>query len=769
MTAPHAQPMDLPPLRSSQMWLGEGEAVHGSSGDILSQPQHSDSEVESEDENELLHAGSYLSPPKHTSATSPPQAAWTPTATSTLSSSSSSSSSSFSSTAFSAPDLASAKDKGGSKDNYSHLVVFTAHKAGMDGAKMDQEQANKLIYELSKDSQYFKNAKRRDAKLDIRIEKLRKRIATSRPVSSPFMARLITRLEAQRNLNRIYVVIDVDMFFAAVAMRDNPSLRGKPIAVGGIGMISTANYEARKYRVRSAMPGFIAKRLCPNLIFVKSDWNAYKLAAKQMRDIFRQYDPNFSAGSLDEASLDITDYLCRLVEKDGGNIPEDEEERRYTLSSLADSVVAEIRERCKTATCGLTCSAGIAPSRFLAKIASDINKPNGQLNLGCTAGKIVRFMSDLPVRKVPGVGRVTARVLKELLHINTCGDLFAARKRVATPGLFNERTRNWLLRACLGIASQSQDQVDHSKTLGIRRKGISKETTFQGVSKLADLVHICENIAAGLAKDMTKEKLKARTLTLKLKTADFEVITRAKTLLAGSFVSSARGIFEVAKTLLIREHKTSLNGRPVRLLGIRCSKFIGAAVDVGKGQTRLSFPTKSSETAADSNTPNVAASASGQASEKAIVLASGPSSRLATTHAKLQSQALQSGSIDESVLSQLPAEIQDELLCARAESTSRVEIGSTKRPFSIKSSLLRAVRRAPPQKKRSRSVQNTNGDPSNDQVRALRSGKVDSAVLASLPAEIRKELENSMRYGSSLGNRKKRAKRSTISDFFKEK
>ena len=253
---------------------------------------------------------------------------------------------------------------------------------------MTQEQANAVIYEMSKNSAFFKNARARDAKLNLRIEKLRRRLPTSRPVSSPFMDRLVDRLEAQRRLDRVWCVVDMDMFYAAVAMRDNPSLRGKPIAVGGIGMISTANSKPESTESRSAMPGFIAKRLCPQLILVKSDWAAYRLAAQQTRDIFREYDPNFTAGSLDEASLDITDYLKKryrresqasskrsslLIETQAPSDDSSSERRRKALTKgpricfLLPTPLWPKSERCRLATNGLTCSAGIGPNTHASK------------------------------------------------------------------------------------------------------------------------------------------------------------------------------------------------------------------------------------------------------------------------------------------------------------------------------------------------------------------------------------------------------------------
>lgn len=155
----------------------------------------------------------------------------------------------------------------------SHLFVFTAPKAGMESSErvVDQEKANRIILDLSKNSRFFKNAQKRDSRVDKRIEqmmhKLRSIPQEPLPATVQQIDTLISEIEAARDLENVWAVVDMDMFFAAVEIRDNPSLKGKPIAVGGMSMISTASYEARKYGVRSAMPGFIGLRLCPELVF----------------------------------------------------------------------------------------------------------------------------------------------------------------------------------------------------------------------------------------------------------------------------------------------------------------------------------------------------------------------------------------------------------------------------------------------------------------------------------------------------------------------
>ena len=164
-------------------------------------------------------------------------------------------------------------------------------------------------------SRFYKQALAQNKKTEKRIEQMKKKMQRLPPIDYMQHRRIISKFERdERKLDRWWCVVDFDMFYAAVAMRDDPSLIGKPVAVGGMSMISTANYEARKYGVRSAMPGFIARKLCPHLKFVKCNWANVKEAAAVSRKIFAQIDPNYTTMSLDEASLDITDYMkSRIV------------------------------------------------------------------------------------------------------------------------------------------------------------------------------------------------------------------------------------------------------------------------------------------------------------------------------------------------------------------------------------------------------------------------------------------------------------------------
>lgn len=192
------------------------------------------------------------------------------------------------------------------------LFVFTNAKAGMQA--VDATRVQQVVYEMSKDSAFFQNSLRQNERVEARIQDMQAKLSQlSRARRERLSAEIdcqVAKLESSRTLARTIVVVDMDMFYAAVEMRDNPALRDVPLAVGGLGMISTTNYAARKFGVRAAMPGFIGKELCPALVFVPPNFDKYTKVSQQIRAVFAQYDPNFSAFSLDEACLDISDYIC---------------------------------------------------------------------------------------------------------------------------------------------------------------------------------------------------------------------------------------------------------------------------------------------------------------------------------------------------------------------------------------------------------------------------------------------------------------------------
>ncbi|KAJ7562419.1 hypothetical protein O6H91_03G068200 [Diphasiastrum complanatum] len=400
---------------------------------------------------------------------------------------------------------------------HSYDTVFLNAKAGMDG--VDKEKVQKVVYEMSKGSRYFENEKRKEAVVEQRIDRLRSQacLITAAGLASleKVVDKKIGELEANRDLSRVWIHVDLDAFYAAVETQENPSLKGKPMAVGGLSMICTANYEARKFGVRAAMPGFIARKLCQDLIFVRPDFEKYSKYSELTRQVFREYDERFIARSMDEAYLDVTD-ICR--------------ERTISGAQVAEEIRHHVYEKTK-----LTCSAGVGPNRLLAKVCSDINKPNGQYVLPNERSAIMNFISALPIRKVSGIGKVTERMLKDVL------DFFFS------------------VGLAIGGSEPPQDEP---------RKSLSNERTFMATTDESFFSKKLEELAEALAVDMAKEGLQGRTLTLKLKTASFEVRTRAVSL--HQYIFSKSDILLHASKLLKAEVPLSL-----RLIGLRLANFKG--------------------------------------------------------------------------------------------------------------------------------------------------------------------------------------------------
>ena len=347
-------------------------------------------------------------------------------------------------------------------------------------------------------------------------------------------------------------------------------------AVGSLAMISTASYAARAFGVRSAMPGFVAKQLCPQLIFVDHDGASYEAAASQARAVFAQYDPSFVSGSLDEASLNLTAYLAREGVYPAGDASETHEHmqpgRPPNTAELEaiEGVVSQLRTRVFDATGGLTCSAGIAPNHLLAKICSDLNKPNGQTLCPFNGTGVVELMKGLPCRKIPGVGRVTERELAEL-GVTVCGDI-GARLGVISAAL-GERTAQWLARCALGLTETSARSFGESGASDgdVGRKSISQERTFSDTHSWAELSSRCRDLSAAVAAQLRSEGLLTSCVTVKGKLHTFEVLQHGHSLPRPT--DDAETIAAAAVDLL-REACSSggdKNCRIFRLLGVRLS------------------------------------------------------------------------------------------------------------------------------------------------------------------------------------------------------
>ena len=303
---------------------------------------------------------------------------------------------------------------------------------------------------------------------------------------------------------RKIIHIDMDAFYASVEQRDDPSLRGQPVVVawrGARSVVCAASYEARKFGVRSAMPAIRAERLCPQAIFVPPDFARYKAVSKQVRAIFARHTELIEPLSLDEAYLDVTDPMTRL---DDGSVP--------SATAIAQIIRAQIRE--ETA---LTASAGVAPNKFLAKIASDWRKPDGQFVI--KPAQVFDFLTPLPVGCIPGVGKVMQQKL-ETLGVVTVGDL-----RALGAERLQHEFGNWGLRLHERAQGIDERPVEPDQPV----QSISSEDTFERDVPLSEIEPMLLRLAERTWLASRKTERVGRTVVLKLKTAQFRILTRSHT------------------------------------------------------------------------------------------------------------------------------------------------------------------------------------------------------------------------------------------------
>ena len=340
------------------------------------------------------------------------------------------------------------------------------------------------------------------------------------------------------NPNRKIIHIDMDAFYASVEQMDNPELRGKPIAVGGSenrGVVAAASYEARKFGVRSAISGVLAKKYCPELIFVRPRFDRYKEISSQIHKIFNDYTDLIEPLSLDEAYLDVS-------QNKKGN-------------PSASLLAKEIRQRILDEV-GLTASAGISVNKFVAKIASDYNKPNGQKTVN--PDEVISFLEELPIRKFYGVGKVTTEKMYQL-GIFTGFEL----KRQSLEFLEKHfgKSGRFYYNVVRGIHNS---EVKSSRIT----KSVAAEHTFEvNLSSEIFMLEQLEKIANALERRLKRHQVSGKTVTLKIKYSDFTQQTRSKTL--PYFIADKGLILETVKELLYQERMKD----SVRLLGISLSNL----------------------------------------------------------------------------------------------------------------------------------------------------------------------------------------------------
>ncbi|MFD1017120.1 DNA polymerase IV [Winogradskyella rapida] len=337
---------------------------------------------------------------------------------------------------------------------------------------------------------------------------------------------------------RKIIHVDMDAFYASVAQLDAPELKGKAIAVGGggpRGVISAASYEARQFGVKSAMSGRLALKLCPDLIFVKTDFERYRSISSKIRAIFLDYTDLVEPLSLDEAYLDVTENKKGL----------------YSASLIAEDIRQRIYDEV-----GLTASAGISINKFIAKVASDYNKPNGQKTVN--PEDVLPFLEALDIRKFYGVGKVTAEKMYQ--------------KGIFTGKDLKSKSLDYLKTHFGKSGAYYYDVVRGIHTSEVKpnriRKSLAAERTFsENLSSEIFMLEKLKLIAEEVSKRLHKNNVSGKTITLKIKYSDFTLQTRSKTL--PYYVKEAALILETAKDLLYQDR---LNNS-VRLLGISLSNL----------------------------------------------------------------------------------------------------------------------------------------------------------------------------------------------------
>ncbi|RYE25781.1 MAG: DNA polymerase IV [Sphingobacteriales bacterium] len=339
---------------------------------------------------------------------------------------------------------------------------------------------------------------------------------------------------------RKIIHVDMDAFYASVEQRDNPEYRGKAIAVGGLpqgrGVVATASYEARKFGVRSAMSSRRALELCPDIIFVRPRFDVYKEVSQHIRSIFQRYTDKIEPLSLDEAFLDVT-----IDKKDLGS---------------AIDIANEIKQAIKDEL-NLTASAGISINKFIAKIASDMNKPDGLMFIGPSS--VENFMEQLPVEKFYGVGKVTADKMKSM-GLHNGADL----KNLSHDEMVDHfgKAGHFYFNIVRGVDNREVQTEREIKSVG------AEDTFAYDLTDVNEMNAELEKIAQLVYNRMQRYELKGRTIMLKIKYHDFKLITRSQ-----SFLFPTNDVNTIAETAKMLLEQSDLTLKKIRLLGITLSNF----------------------------------------------------------------------------------------------------------------------------------------------------------------------------------------------------
>lgn len=445
-------------------------------------------------------------------------------------------------------------------------------KSGLPEDEDRKAKIQKTIKDASIGSKYNEFQEGKMKKIEAKVVELKKKLLTIQerdPIqltrASIESLRFIDQLEQKRDNSRTFVHFDLDAFFAAVEQLKDPSLVDVPMAVGGNAMLCTANYKARTFGVTSAMPGFIAKKLCPSLVIRPLDQEAYRKSSQEVMSILSSYDPLLHSYSMDEASLDFTSFGDVNIEK----------------------LVHEVRDKIKKET-GISVSAGIAPTRPLAKMVSNRHKPDGQFYL--PPSNVLALLREEPIKNIHGIGQVTCHLLKGSLGVEKCKDIL---REVGPISLLFKQSK-FLFASSIGIDlrhgslddgndDNEGGNDDNDSNVDLSRKSMSVERTVQPA--LADILKIeklLKTLTDCLFHDLKKEKSNAKTLTLKIKSSDFQVITRSVTF-DHNCADGNEDLYTKFKGILNQNLI-----KDVRLLGVRASN-LSPAVPEQRQQKQIDF------------------------------------------------------------------------------------------------------------------------------------------------------------------------------------
>jgi len=395
----------------------------------------------------------------------------------------------------------------------------------------------------------------RGLQLKSEIEKFYLNPASVIQSTTAMASQKLTELEEARNMEETWILIDMDMFYAQIELREKPELKLKPLAIVHQNMITSANYVARGFGVKSGIPLYQGKLKCKELICLPSNMDKYKEVATEVRTVFYEFDEKFETKGLDEAYLLVTPVLNR---------------RRMNTDEGREALAKEIREKVFAKT-GLTSSAGISCNKLLAKICSQVNKPNGQYYLAPNASEIRRFMLGRKVRDIPGVGKILEKLLN-FIGILYCKHILDDICKVYV--CFPTATCTMLYNAALGIGTN-----DHSERLEDQRS-FSACKTIPATSDPHALEALVRGFCDQVALEMKRKQAQCRTVGVFLKSQFFEDTSRCETL--QQFITSAEDVWRVALKVLRQLYPL----QPVRTIGVRVSYLCYLETKTPPGQLK---------------------------------------------------------------------------------------------------------------------------------------------------------------------------------------